>query len=382
MYKIYSKKVISTIIASSLVIGLGSSVVSAAPAKENQTARTEQQRATGIITPDQVTVPRYAKEITVSGTVVIDGPQLVVTIPGSTSVTVQKVADKTWRYAATLNVEKLKGDQTYTISAKTIYISGKPVGDTHTLAKDVEYKIHVPYVTSTVAKEENFSSYNSESNQFTLTYNKVENWSTGNPVITEKSEVVSGTESTVTILGSKFDVPIAIKNLVFPEKLEENNYTWNTNTYSVKFEAAIEYSRGEKGTVTVAKDGLAPGVEFTDKLTVTNSYNSLTKTYSYTAPTSPIPTVTNVSVTGADYIWTGHKGNGGNVQAKYILEFKLNGKSESISKEFTFNPGVGYTDQNLTETVDYNGQIIVINYVLVYSEPNSIEDNTTKKIGN
>jgi hypothetical protein len=366
MYKLYSKTVISTIIASSLVLGLGSAVVSAAPAKLTQTARTEQQRVTGFITPDQVTVPRYAKEVTVTGTVLIDGPQLIVTIPGSTSVTVQKIADKTWTYSATLNVEGLRGDQTYTISAKTVYISGKPAGDTHTLAQDIEYKIHVPFITSIVAENANFSSYDRALNLFTLTYNRVENWSTGEPVITAELKSVAGTESDVEILGSTFIVPTAIKDITFPENLTAENYNWDPATYryAVSFVATIENSKGEKESVVVTKDGLMPGQVFSGNFTVSDNYGSLTKTYSFTSPAAPvaaIPTVTNISVAGAEYRWTGKDANGGNVQAKYTLEYTINGERFTITKEFTFNNGVGYKDQNLTEIVNYNGQSVTIN---------------------
>ena len=120
MGKVFSRKVLSTAVAGSLLFGAGSAVVTATPkAESKQTELTVQKVQTGVITYNEVTVPRFAKEVKLSGTVVIDGPQLVVSIPGSKNITVTKVRNKLWTFEAVVDVSSIKGDAVYEISAYT-----------------------------------------------------------------------------------------------------------------------------------------------------------------------------------------------------------------------------------------------------------------------
>ena len=144
MGKIFSRKVISTAVAGSLLFGAGSAVVTATPkAESKQTELTVQNVQTGVITINEVTVPSNAREVQLSGTVVIDGPQLVVSIPGAKKITVTNVSDKVWTFEAVVDVSSIKADAVFEIAAYTVFTNGRNVGKIHTMAPTVSQKIHV-----------------------------------------------------------------------------------------------------------------------------------------------------------------------------------------------------------------------------------------------
>lgn len=211
----YFKRLGTLTLALALAFGVGTVADAKGPQnakkeQEVQTARTAQERVTGVITENQTTVKRYAETIELSGTVVIDGPQLVVEIPGTTT-TVEKIADNTWTYSATVTLtEEDFGDIEYGINAYTIYVNGKPAGDVHTRAVTVSQQVHVPYVTETLAENPQWGDYDAETNKFPLTYDLVKVWSDGGEnEVHEVTVDVDADLEVYTVPGTKttFEVP-------------------------------------------------------------------------------------------------------------------------------------------------------------------------------
>ncbi|WP_432362401.1 hypothetical protein [Sporosarcina sp. UB5] len=336
MVKVFSRKVLSTVVASSLIFGVGSAVVTAAPKTvTKQTALTVQNARTGVIKVNDVTVPRYAKEIQLSGTVEIDGPQLVVTIlgPGDKTVnaTVKEVGGKLWTYTTVVDVSAIKGDATFDISAHTIYIGGGPnAGKTHTTAPTVSQTIHVPYIKSTVAEKTNWAAYDRSNNEFTLLYDEVENWSVGDPVVRAKSLVVSGLKDNVTILDKKLTVPTANQDFKFSPQA-----TWVFNaaakTYSATFNVYITDSKGFDRTESVTKTDLTAGRMHTFTHSVADRFGTIWKTVSYMAPEAPVSEV-EVGLKNLKLILVEQNKN----QFKVNASYELNGttKKENLSGNF------------------------------------------------
>lgn len=122
----------------------------ASTAKPNpvETGRTEAKVNTGVITPNGSLV----KSNTLTGTVLIDGPKLVMTVtsdgqavPGAKAETFA-VSDKLFGYKI-----EVPGDGKYTIGARTVYANGKHAGQTHTQASPIAVEVDrtAPVITIT-----------------------------------------------------------------------------------------------------------------------------------------------------------------------------------------------------------------------------------------
>ena len=291
MGKVFSRKVLSTAIAGLLLFSAGGAVVSAAPKEgKKQTFRTEQNHRTDVITYNEVIVPRYAKEVRLTGTVVIDGPQLVVSIPGSKNMTVTNVRDRVWTYEAVVDVSAIKGDAVYEISAYTVFVDKRNAGKVHSSARTVSQKIHVPFITSTVAENTKWA-YNPSSNQFVLTYDKVENWSVGKPVVTTtQSLAVSGLNYNVKVHDTTLVIPTANVDFTFSP-----DATWKfdatTKRYSATINILITDSKGNVRKEAVTINGLLPGQVNEISYPLTDRYGTITKKAYYTAPAAPVDVV-------------------------------------------------------------------------------------------
>ncbi|MBS4196301.1 hypothetical protein [Lederbergia citri] len=369
MLKIYSKKMVSAIVASSLVFGLGA-VVSAAPKDDGkQTGRTEQNVQTGAISFNDVTVPRYAKEIKLSGTVVMDGPQLVVDIPGATKTTVTKIADKKWKYEATVDVSAIEGDAEIKISAYTIYTNGKPAGSVHTSAPTAIQKIHVPYVISTVAENTEWTAYDRSANQFTLAYDEVENWSVGDPVITSKTMSVQGMDKEVKVLGTILKVPTAIQDFVFSQEDPKWDFDSNTNTYSATFNILITDSKGNVTTESVTKTGLTPGEVNAVSHSLTDGFGTITKTQEITvpaAPALPVVDVVAVKLSSLQLTLTEQNKEQFKVKASYTIHYS-DGSSKNIENEQLGGTIKNPTSKNQTSSTEvFNIGGLVYNVTVTY----------------
>ncbi|MFL0247654.1 beta strand repeat-containing protein [Candidatus Clostridium stratigraminis] len=148
-----NKKKISLALAvtMSLSISIGTNA-NAASATNIQTGRTQMSdiKVTGVITPDKPTHKNGDTTVNLTGTVTIDGPQLVVKVDGDDNTVVKKISDTKWSYSYVAKLDQNTAtDPVFTIEAYTIYVNGKPAGDVHTKATPVTEKVDItpPVIT-------------------------------------------------------------------------------------------------------------------------------------------------------------------------------------------------------------------------------------------
>ncbi|GKU30414.1 hypothetical protein [Clostridium folliculivorans] len=261
MLNVYSKKFIYTIMASAMIVSLSTAVVYAAPNSNNSvtTGRTEQNVATGVIIANKVpTLAHGATDVTLTGTVVIDGPKLVLLVNGqdvSSQATLTKVADKTWTYQYKTTVGSQTGDVSFNIGAYTIYANGKPAGQVHTTASAVSQSVHVPFVKSYDYTNLDWTNYDRSTNEFAFSYNLVNVWDDGirevaNPITAS----ISGTE-TYKNLGFEIQAPVVVKSFVVGSQ-DFSNYDRTNNTYDLNFNLTKNLSNGTSETTTVSKSAV------------------------------------------------------------------------------------------------------------------------------
>jgi hypothetical protein len=262
------KKLSTAVLATCLVFSMGTSVMAATKTTDTlTTGRTEQIRATGVITPNPVpTLAHYATDVVLTGTVVIDGPKLVLLVGGkdvSLDATLTKVADKTWTYRYNTNVGVQTGNVTFNVDAYTIYANGKPATDIHTrAASSVGQAVHVPFVKSYEYTNLDWTSYDRVSNQFSFSYNLVKVWDDGVrevvaiPVIAQ----VFGTE---TYRSSGFEIkpPIVVNSFEVSDG-SFTNYNRTNNTYDLSFELTNKLSDGNQENSAVDKIGVDASKDF------------------------------------------------------------------------------------------------------------------------
>ncbi|HWL22796.1 MAG TPA: hypothetical protein VNR38_03470 [Ureibacillus sp.] len=270
MFKVYSRKTISTILAGSLIFSLGTVIVSAAPNSNNSvtTGRTEQNVETGVITADKVpTLAHYATDVTLTGKIVIDGPKLVLLVNGqdvSNKATLTKVADKTWTYQYKTTVGDQTGDVSFDIDAYTVYANGKPAGQVHTNARSVTQSVHVPFIEFYDYTNLQFTEYDRNTNIFKFSYNLVNVWDDGD------REVVSSPVD-ASVLGSEEyqdkDKGIAIKPPVVVRSFNTvnghfSNYNRTDNTYDLSFDLISNLSNGDQLVDTISETNVDASTDY------------------------------------------------------------------------------------------------------------------------
>lgn len=396
-----NKKIITTTLIASLVIFNMSLTVFAAPASSNivVTGRTEQNNQTGIIKPAPVEGLIYhnvTTGINFTGTIVIDGPELVLTVADpdgnlvpSNNITVVKIADKTYTYSVKVDPSKFKGNVNYTFNAKTIYINGKAAGQTHTSAPEQRQSIHVAYVSGFEYTDFSFGTYDRGQNKYPYSYDLVKVWDDGTKVPQNVTGTISGT-GVVTITGEDptYDGGSAIVGTEIPPvnilsfATENPVWTFNdvTKLYDLSFTLIKNLSNGQNELQIINETGITPLATYSYLANDLRS-RDYSKDFSFTAPAAPIPAapvVSNVAVSNIGSQWTGNKANGGNVQETYTLSYEINGVAYSkyLNTNFTKN-GTGLKDQNLTYDVLFNGVTVNVSYTLIYIEPTSTDENTT-----
>ncbi|WP_252504797.1 hypothetical protein [Sporosarcina sp. Marseille-Q4943] len=154
-------------------------------------------------------------------------------------------------------------------------------------ASTVSQKNHVPYITSTVAENTKWA-YNRSSNQFILTYDKVEYWSVGKPVVTAAHSVVlSGLNHSVKIYDTILLIPTANQDFTFSPEA-----TWKFDAaakrYSATFTIFISDSKGVVRKEVVTRNGLLPGQVHELPYSLTDKFGTITKKVSYKAPATPV----------------------------------------------------------------------------------------------
>lgn len=250
MFKVYSRKTASAILASSLLFGIGTVAIAAPNSNSNvTTGRTEQNVATGAIFADQVpTLAHRATDVTLTGKVVIDGPQLVLKVNGqdvTKQAIITKVADKTWTYQYKTTVGDQTGDVSFEIGAYTIYANGKPAGQTHTTAKSATQTVHVPFIKSYDYTNLKFTDYDRYNNNFSFTYNLVNVWDDGVHEV-EENLVEANVEGTETYQHKGFTIvpPIAVREYNASEGIF-TDYNHSDNTFTLTFTLTKSLSKGE-----------------------------------------------------------------------------------------------------------------------------------------
>lgn len=203
-----NKKLPFIAVLSGLLVLNTASITFAAPASTNTvvTGRTEQANQSGVILPAAVTEQIFhntTTSITLTGTIIIDGPKLVLSVldPNNNAVpqkniTFVKVTDKTYNYSVTVNPSSFKGDVNYTLQAKTVYINGKPAGQTLTSAPDTIQTIHVAYVADFKYTNFTWCTYDRDSNEYPYSYNLIKVWDNGNEDMQDPTTgTILGTDS-------------------------------------------------------------------------------------------------------------------------------------------------------------------------------------------
>lgn len=266
MKKPFVKTLGAAVLATSLALGTGTAVLAAPKTAESlTTGRTELQRMTGVIAPNPVpTLAHYATDVTLTGSVVIDGPQLVLLVNGrdvSRQAVLTKVADKTWTYSYPTTVGTQTGDVTFLVDAYTVYANGKPAADIHTRAAgSAGQTVHVPYVKSYDYTNLTWTSYDPAKNMFGFSYNLVKVWDDGERE-TAAEPTAAQTEGTGVYENAGFAIqpPVAVRAYE-TSGARFTNYNRADNTYLLSFELTKYLSRGEPetGTVQVTVDAARP----------------------------------------------------------------------------------------------------------------------------
>lgn len=340
MLKVYSKKTISTILASSLVFGLGTAVVNAAPNTTNSvsTGRTDLKVATGVITADKIpTLAHGDTDVTLTGTVVIDGPQLVLTVGGNpVDATLTKVADKTWTYSYKTTVGDQTDDVTFNIGAYTVYTNGTHAGQTHTSATSVGQTVHVPFVKSYDYTNLNWKDYDRTNNIFTFSYNLIKVWDDGvKEAVTDPVNASVSGNGTYQNLGFTITPPVVVQSFAATEGTF-SNYDRTNNTYDLTFDLTKQLSNGKSETTTINESAVDASQDY-----VYNAASDSDELFPYSHDFTFTPPVTVRDFTASE----GTFSNYNSTNNTYTLTFDL---TKVLSK------GDPETVQ-VTETVDAAG---------------------------
>jgi hypothetical protein len=362
----------------------------AAPAKSTKdvtTGRTVQNRQTGVLTYNSVDVPRYAKTVTLSGTVVIDGPKLVLMVNDndvSSVSNLQKVADKTWTYSYTADLTGQVGDVTFNIKAHTIYANGMPATDIHTSATPVVQTVHVPFVKEFDYINFNWNDYNRASNTFSLSFNIVKIWDDGSRQIVEPkvSASIPGTENYTIkasdITHNKGEIvtlgvvtpPVKVKDFSVSSE-SFTNYDKTDNTYDLSFVLRSELSNGLSDDkpvtakvvaadtfVYTAEDKSLPGAPYSETFTFTAPK----------APAAPVLTVTSAVPTITNQAELANNQDKNNYRVEYDLTITLSDGSTHVFEKnvitIPYNSGNNIGSKDVTEDRIIEGTTYTVTYTV------------------
>lgn len=396
------RTILTTLLAGALTLNLSCAVL-AAPASTNEvvTGRTIQNNQTGVIKPSEIQKPIYhnvTTEITLKGTIIIDGPELVFTaidpdgsLVPSDKISVIKIADKTYTYSVSVNPSKWKGNVNFTFNAKTIYKNGKTAGQTHTSAPEQKQNIHVAYVSGFEYSNFTWGNYDRSQNQYAYSYNLVKVWDDGTKIPQTFTNVVSGTgEVSITGEDVTYDGRIANVGTEVPPvnilSFGTENIVWAYNEISKKYDLSFNLvknlSNGKNEQQIISISDVAPSTDYTYAAKDTRSLDYV-QNFNFIVPAAPVPvvpTATNISVNGISSLWTGNDANGGNIQEAYTLNYLINGKSYAVNLKNNFTKGTGFVAQELIYIASYEGQTVNVVYTLNCIEPS--KDDTTNLNGN
>ncbi|WP_438447297.1 hypothetical protein [Gorillibacterium sp. sgz5001074] len=294
----------AVLLAGSATSALAAGAVVSATAVEP--ARTVKQTGygTGVLTSETRAELTYNKEssVSLSGTVVIDGPVLVMKLVNYPQVafTIKKVADKLFTYSAVLPLGSGdKGNLDLSVEAYTVYQNGKTAGQIHsTVAGPVSAgKVHVAYIDRYHVTDTSFGTYNRAANTFPYSYTLNKVWDDGKVTSSAITVHVEGTKDVYAVQASDpaykdgaaavtvstAPVPVVLKETVI-SGVQEPGYDPASNLFTYAYTRTDINSR-LKATVT-AQTAQVLGTE-TQALNATYGDNSVHTVYTFVPPVKP-----------------------------------------------------------------------------------------------
>ncbi|MFC5452110.1 hypothetical protein [Paenibacillus aestuarii] len=200
------RKLGTAAIASLLVLSAVPSVSAATTTTSTvATGRTQQDVATGVIKVDSMQINKKS----LTGTVLIDGPELVMSVKDSNGVIVRSAVIRTFPIS-----DKLFGfsidvpeDGNYVLDAWTVYKNGKTAGQTHTQAKSITVTVDTtpPVIT--------FNPYNTNPTNQSITVQAITNEGSLNETSHTFEANGSFTFVAIDAAGNKTSKTVTISNI-------------------------------------------------------------------------------------------------------------------------------------------------------------------------
>lgn len=265
------KKLTILLITLVILIGVPSDTMAAPSTAKNVTpGRSAQDNQSGVISP--VLNPgvqlyhNVSQPVTLSGIITIAGPQLIFTVTDPkgnqvSDVKVTKISDETYSYSFVVP-SSLKGLNTFTLNAKTIYSNGSVAGQTHTSAPIQTQSVRFAYVDHFDYSDFAWGTYDRANNQYPYSYNLIKVWVDGSQVPQNINGIISGTDTLhitgndPTYDGGSVDIdsitpPINIRGFSTTQNPNWTNYNRVQNTFALSFDLIKDLSNGEQETVTI-----------------------------------------------------------------------------------------------------------------------------------
>lgn len=339
-------------------------------------ARTINNFQTGVLTYQEVSIDKYQEHVLLTGTVDIDGPQLVLAVNGvdvSASANIIKLGDNLWSFAYDYAFNGAVGDISINLQAYTIYKNGKTAGKVHTNAAPVTQTVHVPYVTSFDITDLVWTGYDPDSNTITYTYKLLKIWDDAT-ITTDEADYSGSVLGTESLLIYASDVTHQNGNIVLVTSIvppvyfrsfsiltNPSDYNWvydeNSGTYQVTFEIEKSYSDGSTLNESYTLYGLTPG----ENNLVSLEVNGVIKSFNFLAPASPIvvtaPIVLSVDVIIISTDRLAANADQNNVKVQYALLVNLSDGTSFTADGFTvtvpLNGGNASGSKDVTKTLTY-----------------------------
>lgn len=339
-------------------------------------ARTINNFQTGVLTYQEVSIEKYQEHVMLTGTVNIDGPQLVLAVNGvdvSPSANIIKLGDNLWSFAYDYTFNGAVGDININLQAYTIYKNGKTAGKVHTNAAPVTQTVHVPYVTSFDVTDLVWTGYDPDSNTITYTYKLLRIWDDAT-ITTDEVDYSGSLLGTENLMISASDVThlngdtVLVATLVPPVYFRSfsiltspSDYNWiydeNTGTYQVTFEIEKRYSNDSTNIEPYSLFGLIPG----ENNLVSIEISGITTSFNFLVPAAP-PVIGDPSVLSVDVIIIStdrlaSNAEQNNVKVQYALLVSLSDGTSFTADGFTvtvpLNSGNASGSKDVTKTLNY-----------------------------
>lgn len=306
----------------STAFGASGAAVGPATVEPGRTVK-ETGVGTGVLKAGTLAELTYNKETSVllTGTVVIDGPKLVMKLTRYPQVqfSIVKVADKLFAYTAVLPLgADDKGKLDLSVEAYTVYQNGKTAGQIHsTVAGPVSAgHVHVAYIKEYQAVNAVFGTYNRTANTFPFSYTLNKVWDDGHVEVSGHIVEVQGTTEVYGIVASdpaykSGAAPVTVRQVAVPVVLKDTEITVTDEPVYDRMDNRFTYTYHRKDTNSRLKETLSTGTAFvegteTGSIDVTYGDGTQHTVYTFVPPVKPrFLTIDPESVT---YTYNGEKG--------------------------------------------------------------------------